>query len=85
MRVVLSLILERVAPFVLLNSRSARARALLAFGMHWGIFFIMGVKFRYQMCGTAFIPFFEIVKTANAMNIMPLKHRHSKRVREGTA
>ncbi len=59
---VMSLVLELGAPLVLVNPRAARVWAILAFGMHWGIFFIMGIRFRYQLSGIAFAPFFDIEK-----------------------
>ena len=30
--------------------------------MHWGIFFIMGIRFRYQLIGIIFAPFFDVEK-----------------------
>lgn len=49
-----SLALELVAPLALLDHRSARGWAVSAFGMHWGIRAVMGIRFRYQMSGVAY-------------------------------
>jgi hypothetical protein len=56
----MSLALELGAPLVLLNRRLGRAWAVAAFFMHWGIFFLMGITFRYQLSGAAFAPFFNL-------------------------
>ncbi len=55
-----SLVVEVGAPLVLLDRRLARAWALNALAMHWGIFFMMGIKFRYQLSGLQFVPFFDV-------------------------
>jgi hypothetical protein len=55
-----SLALELLAPAVLLNKRLARGWAVSAFLMHWGIYFLMGITFRYQLSGVAFAPFFDV-------------------------
>jgi hypothetical protein len=31
-----------------------------AFGMHWGIYFLMRIKFRYQLLGLIFASFFDL-------------------------
>ena len=36
--------------------------ALVTWSMHWGIFFIMGIRFRYQMSGLIFLSFFDTEK-----------------------
>lgn len=59
-----TLVVELVAPLVILNKRLAQLWALLAFGMHWGIFFVMGIRFRYQLIGIIFAPFFDVEKPA---------------------
>lgn len=59
---VVSLVVELAAPLFLVNKRLARLWALMAFGMHWGIFFIMGIKFRYQQTGIIFASFFDVEK-----------------------
>ena len=52
-----TLVMELGAPLFLLSRRASRAWAAAAFVMHWGIFFIMGVTFRYQLFGIAFLSF----------------------------
>lgn len=61
---VMTLVLELAAPLVLVGPRGSRFRrwapplwALAAWGMHWGILFIMGIEFLYQRCGVAFAAF----------------------------
>lgn len=53
-----SLVLELAAPLALLDRRLARLWAVSAFGMHWGIRVVMGIRFRHQMSGVVFLPFF---------------------------
>lgn len=55
-----SLIMELAAPLALLDRRVARLWALGAFGMHWGIFFIMGIRFRHNLSGLLYLPYFPI-------------------------
>ncbi|MGH8903232.1 MAG: HTTM domain-containing protein [Egibacteraceae bacterium] len=55
-----SLAAELGAPLALPSRRLAKLWALVAFGMHWGIHAIMRIKFRYQMSGVTFAPFFEL-------------------------
>ena len=55
-----SLVIEMGAPAALVDRRLARLWALGAFGMHWGIFPIMKIRFRYQMAGLIFAPFSEL-------------------------
>ena len=31
-----------------------------AFGIHWGIYFLMRIKFRYQLLGLIFASFFDL-------------------------
>lgn len=53
-------VLELGAPFALLRRRWGVTWAFLTWGMHWGIFFVMGIRFRYQMTGLIFLPFFDL-------------------------
>ena len=53
---VATLILELGAPAALAHPKLARAWAGSAFGMHWGIRAIMGIRFRYQLSGASFAP-----------------------------
>ena len=57
---VMTLIVELGAPLFLLHRRGAMAWAVSAFFMHWGIFFIMGIRFRYQLAGLIFASFFPV-------------------------
>ncbi|MGH8009427.1 MAG: hypothetical protein ACREQ3_20750 [Candidatus Binatia bacterium] len=57
-----SLALELGAPVALLNKRLSLLWAVSTFLMHWGIFFIMGITFRYQLSGMIFAPFFMVKK-----------------------
>ena len=36
--------------------------AVGALGMHWGIYFIMGITFKYPLYGIAFLAFFDLEK-----------------------
>ncbi len=55
-----TLVLEIGAPLVMLRRRWAMVWAVLAVLMHWGIFFVMGITFRYQLCGLVVASFFPI-------------------------
>ncbi|MBC7923819.1 MAG: hypothetical protein H7Z75_22310 [Ferruginibacter sp.] len=55
-----TLVLELGAPFALANRRLGQLWALLALSMHWGIYLIMGITFRYQMSGAIFASFFPV-------------------------
>ena len=57
---VLSLALELGAPLALVRRKLGYAWSALAFGMHWGIFLMMGIRFRYPMAGIAFGPFLPV-------------------------
>jgi hypothetical protein len=57
---VATLVLELGAPVALLNKRLAQGWALGAFLMHWGVYFIMSIKFRYQLSGILFASFFDV-------------------------
>ena len=50
--------LELGAPLALLSRRSSVIWAVIACLFHWGVFFVMGITFRYQLCGIAFAAFF---------------------------
>ncbi|MGH7884968.1 MAG: hypothetical protein ACRENO_04650 [Thermodesulfobacteriota bacterium] len=58
-------ILELGAPIALYNRRLGQIWAISAFFMHWGIYFIMGIKFRYQLSGIFFTTFFDMEKVVN--------------------
>lgn len=55
-----SLFLELVSPFLLVSKRLSRLWAAGAFGMHWGIYFLMRIKFRYQLLGLIVASFFDL-------------------------
>ncbi|MDN5211348.1 DCC1-like thiol-disulfide oxidoreductase family protein [Fulvivirgaceae bacterium BMA12] len=59
---VLTFVLELGGPLILGHKRAGMIWAVLTWSMHWGIFFIMGIRFRYQMSGIIFLPFFETEK-----------------------
>ena len=52
-----TLVLELGAPLAFTHRRLGQLWAVATFGLHWGIFFTMGIKFRYQMSGAAFVAF----------------------------
>lgn len=55
-----SLIVELGAPLALLDRRLGYAWALAAFPMHWGIYFVMGISFKYYLWGIAYASFFPL-------------------------
>lgn len=57
-----TLIVELGAPLFLANKRLSRLWAASGWLMHWGIFLIMGIRFRYQMSGLVFLSFFDVEK-----------------------
>lgn len=57
---ILTFVLELGAPVALANRRIGIIWCVLTLGMHWGIYFIMGIKFRYQMSGLTFASFFDL-------------------------
>lgn len=54
-----TLILELGAPFALANQRLGQVWAANCLAMHWGVKVIMGITFRYQLCGLIFASFIE--------------------------
>jgi hypothetical protein len=62
-----SLLLELGAPLALLDRRLARLWAVNVFLMHWGIYLVMRIKFRYQLSGLVFAPFFEIERVTGRL------------------
>lgn len=58
----MTLILEVGAPLFIYRKRLAMVWAIFTWLMHWGIFLLMGIRFRYQMTGIIFLSFFEIEK-----------------------
>lgn len=55
-----SLVLELAAPLFLANKKLSKLWAAGAFQMHWGIYFIMDIKFRYQLTGLVFASFLDL-------------------------
>ncbi len=53
-------LLELGAPWFALHRYSGRLWAILTFFMHWGIYLIMGIKFRYHMSFIIFLSFFPL-------------------------
>ena len=53
-------VLELGAPLFALNRWTGRLWAIMTFTMHWGIYLIMGIKFRYQMSFILFLSFFPV-------------------------
>lgn len=52
-------VIELGAPIALLKKPWGKLWAIFTLGVHWGIFLIMGIRFRYQMTGLIFLSFFE--------------------------
>ena len=57
-----TIIIEIGAPLAIVKRKIGYLWSFLAFAMHWGIYFIMGITFDYQMAGIIFLPFFELEK-----------------------
>lgn len=55
-----SLAVELGAPLALTDRHLGRLWAVTTLGLHWGILAVMGVKFRYQLAGVAFAPWFDV-------------------------
>lgn len=68
-----SLALELGAPVALLNRRLGQWWALGAFLMHWGILFIMGIKFHYHLSGIPFASFFDVDRLAAWWRALPAR------------
>ncbi|MGB5820172.1 MAG: DCC1-like thiol-disulfide oxidoreductase family protein [Saonia sp.] len=62
---ILTFVLELGAPLALVKRKWGMVWAVLTWMMHWGIFFIMGITFRYQMSGFMFLSFFNLEKLWN--------------------
>ncbi|MBQ0735560.1 DCC1-like thiol-disulfide oxidoreductase family protein [Aquimarina celericrescens] len=76
---ILTFILELGAPLALIKRRFGKIWAILTLMMHWGIFFMMGITFIYQMSGLLFLSFFEVEKlwvssNKNSVNLVVPKH-----------
>jgi hypothetical protein len=58
-----ALVIELAAPLALANRRLGQAFAVAAFGMHWGIYAVMGIRFRYNQSGVMYLCFFPVGRT----------------------
>ncbi|MDX2041359.1 MAG: M48 family metalloprotease [Acidobacteriota bacterium] len=65
-----TLVLELGAPLVLANRRLGMLWAVNVWLMHWGILFIMGITFRYQLAGFIFLSFFKVERLAEVTRAM---------------
>ena len=52
-----AIVLELGSIVALFDERIGRHWAVAAYGMHWGIYAVMGITFWYQLIGVAFAPF----------------------------
>ena len=66
---ILSMLVELGAPLAILTPRARMFWALNAFAMHWGIFFVMGITFRYQMAGILFLSFFPVERLVAMLQV----------------
>lgn len=57
-----SLLLEIGAPLVMWNRRLSQVWCVAVWLMHWGIFMVMGIRFRYHLSGIIFASFFPLEK-----------------------
>jgi predicted DCC family thiol-disulfide oxidoreductase YuxK len=57
-----TMVLELGAPLAILNRRLGMIWAGFTWLLHIGIYFVMGITFRYQMSGLIFLPFFDVEK-----------------------
>jgi hypothetical protein len=60
-----TLVMELGAPLALAARRLGALWSVNVWLMHWGIFFIMGISFRYQMAGVIFLSFFRVERVAD--------------------
>ena len=62
-----TLILELGAPLVLFWKRLVYPWVIGTFLMHWGIYFIMGIEFPFELVGVAFAPFLPLERLLAAL------------------
>ncbi len=62
-----TLVMELGAPLALFSKRFGRLWSIGAFFGHWGIYFVMGITFRYQLLGVIFAPFFPVERPVEWM------------------
>ena len=65
-----SLVLELCAPLAILHRRLGQAWGLATFSMHWGIYFVMGITFRYCLSGIAFAALFPVERLLEAPRLV---------------
>ncbi len=75
---VLSMVTELLAPAAFLSRRLGMFWALNAFAMHWGILFVMGITFRYQLLGFVFLCFFPVERIAEPIERLLASLRRSR-------
>ena len=56
---VLTLVVEFGAPLAMLHRRIGYAFVATVLGLHYGIFIVMGIGFKYQVTGVAYLCFFQ--------------------------
>lgn len=69
---IFSLVVEVLAPLAILSPRLGQLWAVNAFGMHWGIYLLMHITFRYQMSGFLFLSLFPLEKVVAHFRRRPL-------------
>ncbi|KAB1642224.1 hypothetical protein [Gulosibacter chungangensis] len=57
---IVTLIVELGAPLSLVNRRVGQLFALSAWAMHVGIRIVMGIKFKYNVSGVSYLPYFPV-------------------------
>ena len=62
-----TIVLELGAPLFMFSRRATRIWAIGILAMHWGIYLIMGIIFRYQLAGLVIASFFDVEKPINWM------------------
>jgi hypothetical protein len=63
-----TIVMELGAPLALANKWLGRLWSIGAFIGHWGIYFVMGITFRYQLYGVIFAPFFPVERPVEWAN-----------------
>ncbi|WP_257202918.1 hypothetical protein [Corynebacterium cystitidis] len=55
-----ALAVELLAPLALFNRTVGKLFSLAACAMHWGIWLVMGIKFKYNMSGVSYLGYFPV-------------------------
>lgn len=66
MLAIVTLIVELGAPLSLVNRRLGQLFALSAWAMHVGIRVVMGIKFKYNVSGASYLPYFPVGRELRA-------------------